>query len=286
MIYLFVIIIAIMQGVTEFLPVSSSGHIVLLKYIFHSVDKNFDLNQTFDVVIHMGTLLAVIIFYRQEITELILGLFKKKSQTKFFGELTQQSTLKIWLLFIIATIPAALSGFFLESSLDFKASQMTSAHFFFLAGCFSLTVIFLLATLFSQKKKGIKIPNIPILKGLFIGIAQAFAVLPGVSRSGSTISTALFLNVEKKDAGRFSFLLSIPLISAAFVLKLVELIKTPKGADNPNVLAFIIGFVVAFGVGYISLKMLIKIISSGKFWVFAFYMVLPISLSLIFGFLK
>lgn len=124
-----------------------------------------------------------------------------------------------------------------------------------------------------------------IKQALTVGIFQAIAILPGISRSGSTISGALFCGVDKNDAGRFSFLLSIPLILAAFLLEIKDLITGELVLASGAVLSYLVGLIVSFAVGYISLKLLLKMIQKGKMGFFAFYLVIPAIISIVLGFI-
>ena len=277
------IFIAIVQGITEFLPISSSGHIFLLKNIL-----NLEIDATFDVVIHMGTLMAVIAIYRIEIKELLTGLFKKSIDSKFFGNnFARKDVIKIWLLFIIATIPAGIVGIFLEKHLDLEPSSKQNWMFLVLACCFILTGVLLFSTYFIGKKSSSspaatkKIKEMSFFNAVIIGLFQSFAILPGISRSGTTITAALYTKLNSKDAARFSFLLSIPLITAAFLLKVFKLIQTPKAADIQFIAILSIGMIVSFIVGYISLKLLINMIQKGKFWLFSLYMIVPTIVSVV-----
>lgn len=274
------IFISIIQGITEFLPISSSGHIFLLKKIF-----NLELNATFDVVTHVGTLFAVIIIYFKEIKELSSGLLFKSIDSKYFGDnLIRSDYFRIFLLFIIATIPGGVAGLFLEKPLDIEPSSTKNWMFLILANCFLITMIFLISTYFIKNKKHDKVKRIidlSYLNALFIGIFQAIAILPGVSRSGSTITAALHSKLNKNDSARFSFILSIPLIIAAFLLKLVKLIQSNEIADIKTMKLLIIALITSFLAGYISLKFLIKIIQKGKVWIFSLYLIIPIIVSCI-----
>lgn len=278
--YLKAIIIAVIQGITEFLPISSSGHILLFKNILKfEVENNF-----YDIVLHFGTLIPVIFYYRKEIYDLIKGLFQKETNSSTFlgGEVTRREVIRIWILFIVATIPAAISGFFLDDFFEESDFFLSKNIFLFLTVSFLITAVLLLLTIFIKTKKDTDIRNISLFQAVFIGIFQSIAVIPGVSRSGSTISAAIFTGVKRTDAGTFSFLMSIPLISGAFLLKVIKFIKNYKPSDIDNIEAIIIGFFVSIIIGYISLKLLITLIKNGKFWIFSIYMFLPIIISFIF----
>lgn len=278
------ILIAIIQGLTEFLPVSSSGHIFLLKNI---MNLNFDA--TFDVFLHGGTLLAVVVFYRKEIYELISGIFKNEIQSSMFNRgIKRREIIKVYLVFLIATIPAAITGVLLEDKLDFDPSNTPKGFFLFLAFCFLFTAILLFSTKF-VKNNYKKIGEISFLDSLIIGVLQSISVLYGVSRSASTICSSLYLKVEKEDASRFSFLLSIPIIFGALLLKVFKLIKNIEITEILNIdfwSIMIIGVFVSFITGFIAIKTVVNMLKKEALWKFSIYMIIPIIISLILFFLK
>ena len=186
---------------------------------------------------------------------------------------------------IIAIIPAGVVGLFLDDLLDDKFSNIGDVKYLILGILFLIKGVLLLSTIFLNKQEhGRKLFSITIFQSILVGLFQALAVLPGISRSGSTISAGLLVGIEKKDAGRFSFLLSIPLILADFLLKIIKILRNDNYSDNINALTLIIGLVVSGIVGYFSLRILFRILSKGKFWVFAIYMVIPAAVSFIIFF--
>lgn len=277
-----VVFISIIQGIAEFLPISSSGHILLFKRLL-----GLDFDISFDLTIHFGTLLAVILVYRNDIAELIKGLFCKEIESKTFGRTLKRSEVcRIYLVFIIATIPAGIAGLLLKDIIDNHFVISNSKIFFLLAAFFIYTAIILIFSNRIKKENTVLIDKMSIKQALTIGIFQAIAVLPGVSRSGSTISGALFSGVDKNDAGRFSFLLSIPLILAAFLLEIKDLITGELVLASGAILSYSVGLVVSFAVGYISLKLLLKMIQKGKIGFFAFYLIVPAVISIILAFIR
>jgi len=238
-----VIVLAVIQGLTEFLPVSSSGHLVLAGMIL----KVPEGDMTFEIVVHLGTLMAVLAVYRKDLLELVSGLFRK-----------QRESLVLAGLLIIGSIPAALAGFFLSDSIEraFNSPVLVS--------------VMLLVTgsvLFSTRfmKSGNR--DNPTIAGSFIvGISQALALLPGISRSGFTISTGLFKGIKREKAARFSFMLSIPAIAGAAVLKLGD-----AGLAGIDTSLMITGFVISALTGYLALRVLLKFLREGKFSIFAWY---------------
>jgi len=277
------IVISIVQGITEFLPISSSGHILLLKRLF-----DFEVNDnTFDIVIHFGTTIAVIIYFRREIYELIKALFVEKINSALFEKvILRKDAVKLWICMIVANIPAVIVGIFFDEYLETVFGALGRIVFLILSGLFFYTAILLFSTNVLHNKKNKDFFSISYFDAVIIGIFQAIAVTPGISRSGSTISSATFMGVESKDAGRFSFLISIPLILGAFLFKVIKNLKIDNFTDNNNVLIMIIGFIVSFITGYGALKALFNIIKKGKFWAFGVYMIIPIAVSLLIYFMK
>lgn len=275
-----VIFISVIQGIAEFLPISSSGHILLFKRIL-----GLDFDISFDLTIHFGTLLAVILVYRNDIAELVKGLFCKEIESKTFGRTLKRSEVAhIYLVFIIATIPAGCAGLLLKDIIDSCFVIDNSKIFFLLALFFIYTALILTLSSRIKKEKTTLIDKMSIKQALIVGFFQAIAVLPGVSRSGSTISGGLFCGVDKKDAGRFSFLLSIPLILAAFLLEVKDFISGDLTLAPDKALCYIAGLIVSFAVGYISLKLLLKMIQNGKIGFFSLYLIIPAAVSIALGF--
>jgi len=228
--------LAFIQAVTEFFPISSSGHLALIEMIFKHEPDMF-----FFIVLHLASLLAVVIFTRREIVKLI-------SFDKNYS--------RMWIYLIIATIPAAIFGYFFDSKIESFFSSL-----FFLSFAFIFTGIILLLTRFHSYYSELNWKN-----AIFVGLFQILALFPGVSRSGMTISAGLFTGIKKEEAAKFSFLLSIPVISGAFLL---ELIKTPLSL--PLVYSWIVPFLICVVFSLIFLNFLYYVIRKGNFWMFSFY---------------
>ncbi len=248
------IILGAIQGITEFLPISSSGHLVLLQNYFN-MPNNIQL--LYDTTVHFATLIAVIIFFYKDLYYIILGAFQELKD-KNFGV-----NIKLIIYIIVSMIPAGIVGLLFEEKIEniFSSPNIVYINFF-------ITSTLLLLTKFFQDKAYIKMENIGVIKSFLIGIAQAIAILPGISRSGSTISTAIFLKINKEDAAKFSFIMSIPVILGAFLLQL-------KDIENFNILfspIIISGFFSALFFGLLSLKFLTFIIRKRYFHVFAYYL--------------
>ena len=227
------IILAIIQGITEWIPVSSSGHLVLAERIL-----GFKQSLVFDVALHFGTLMSVFVYFGKDITDIIQDLFKGKWKTE---------NSKLGFLIIIATIPAAIAGFFLKNSAGKIFSSLLT-----LALGFSVTGLLLIIASLDLKRKNTKLSS----KSAFvIGIAQIFSLLPGVSRSGTTISAGLLLGLKEKTAMKFSFLMSIPIIFGANLLVI---------GNNHLPSETIWATLVSFLVGLLAIHVLYKYVLSSK----------------------
>lgn len=247
-------LLGLIQGLTEFLPISSSGHLVLGKYFLGAATE---AGITFEVVVHFGTLCSIILYYRNILWELI------QSGVQFLKSPQQQKDdPQIHLLgfILISMIPAMIVGFTLEDTIEdiFMNPLVVS-------GMLILTGVILFLTKFApSNQKPVNLKN-----SFIIGLAQAFAILPGISRSGSTISTALYLGVKREDAANFSFLMVIPVIAGAMLLKMIEMVEI--GISDTQVLSLLVGFFTAFISGYYALKYLILILKKKGFHYFAYY---------------
>lgn len=225
------IFLAIIQAATEFLPISSSGHLALFSNLLG------EPNLSFFTALHLASLIAVLIFTRKEIKFLLT--FNKEAR-------------KYWTYLIIATIPAALIGFFFHDLIESFFSS-----FLILGISFIFTGFILLST------KGIKsTSNLNFKSSLLIGLFQSIALFPGVSRSGMTISAGIFSKLDKESAAKFSFLLFIPLSVGAFILEFEKI------ALN---LSLIISFLLCLFFSILFLNLLVKIIQKDKFWMFSSY---------------
>ncbi len=239
------LILGSLQGMTEFLPVSSSGHLVLgQRFLGLSLPGNF-----FEVLVHLGTLCSVLVVFRKELLKLIKSI---------------QSTESILMLsaLIMGTIPAVLIGL----SMKEKIGQLFDNQFA-VSISLILTGIWLVMTkLFVNKNTDITIKN-----GFLIGCAQAIAIIPGISRSGATIGVAMLLGVSPEKAARFSFLLAIPAIAGAGLLTAIDVNPTDIASFSNG--AIITAFFSSFLVGWAALAWLLKLISKGQFHWFGLYCV-------------
>ena len=249
-------ILGIVQGLTEFLPVSSSGHLVIFEHILKTNLQDI----SFDVFAHTGTLIAVIAFYRRDLINIARQLSGRILQSRPNREESDEIH-SSWLWYIIiGSIPAAIIGLSFEASISaaFKNVKLVGMILIFCG-------LMLISTIWARRgKKAIDAP-----KALFIGIAQALAILPGLSRSGTTITTGLFLGINPIRAADFSFLLSIPAVAGATILKLREALSSAP--FRGQIAAYVMGALASLIVGYLSIAWMLAFIRKGKFFYFGVY---------------
>lgn len=247
------LILAIIQGLTEFLPVSSSGHLAF----FGKVAGLTEPDISFDILLHIATLFAVLFYYKKELYNLTLGIFGKGNKDGF-----AEKPWRFLFFIIVATIPTGIIGLYFKDSVEQLHSNLNIVGI-----CFLITATLLGITYIIQKKhKGKSLLELPYYVPFIIGIVQGIAVMPGISRSGSTIVAALLLGVVAKEAASFSFLLSIPAILGAFFLKLPEI------SGNLLSLNYVVGAVFAFIAGVISIKLVVKFVENSTLYFFSFYL--------------
>jgi undecaprenyl-diphosphatase len=245
------VLLGVVQGLTEFLPVSSSGHLVL----FHSLLATTGDQVMFDLVLHVGTLLPVLIVYRADLIGIVRDVFA--GEVPFL----ERRGVRLLLLMIIGTIPTGIIGLLFEDLFEQLFSNVLSVGI-----ALGVTGWVLWATRFVPQRSEDEL-SMPIWKALAIGLAQGIAITPGISRSGSTIAAGLLLGLDREAAARDSFLLSIPAISGAFILKLRDV----QGGDV-SLLPLVVGFFSAAISGYLALRFLIGLVRRGDFSRFAWYL--------------
>lgn len=259
------IVLGIVQGLTEFLPVSSSGHLEIAKYFLGDSSSAIDSLQV-TVLLHLATALSTCLVFKKEISNIIRGIFKKS------GVEERSFALKI----LLSMIPAAIIGVLFDDIID----SMFSGKLVFVSAMLLITGIILLI---ANSKKDAAGP-LTYGKAFLIGIAQAIAITPGISRSGSTIATALILNVSKFDAARFSFLMVIPLIFGKICK---DLLTGDFGNINFSTESMIAGFIAAFITGFLACKWMIGIVSKVRLVYFAIYCIsIGISMIVYFNLIK
>jgi undecaprenyl-diphosphatase len=257
------LILGMVQGIAEFLPVSSSGHLVLSEHLLGLRPPGIALELT----LHLGTLLAVVLYYRQDLWQMACGVVrfltgKRTGEDRRAGDLL--------LLLVVGTIPAVIAALLFGDRVEaaFKDPRLVS-------GCLVVTGLLLLSTLLVRRGQGRPGP----IDALCIGLFQAVSLLPGISRSGSTMAAGLFRKLKPEEAARFSFLLSIPAIAGAAAFKLKDLASGLAGA---NAGVYFLGFVVSFVFGWASIAVLLRIMRRGRFGLFGVYCVAVGVIGLVF----
>lgn len=245
-------ILGLVQGVTEFLPISSSGHLLLLQKIF-GLNGNFLF---FNLFLHLATLICVAVVFRSQIVDLIKHPFSKKAKMLY-----------------LSCVPTIILAFVFRKTLNNISGV-------FLGTCFILTALALLVSQVVAKKKKSLFP-IDYKTSFLMGVIQGIAVFPGISRSGSTLSIGLLCGADRKDVAEFSFLMSVPVIIGGFLVELIDLIKLKQSlAINP--LSLIIGFTSALIFGFISLKTMVNLVKKLKLSFFSIYLFIISIITFIF----
>lgn len=254
-----IILLSIIQGLTEFLPISSSGHLILAPLVFDFEDQGLAL----DAILHLGTLLAIIIYFRDDLSKLFFSLFNSKADP---------TTRKLAVSILLASFPAGMIGLF---GMDYIEDNLRIPQFLAL-NLLVWSVVFFIADRNSAREKTPKTElfNLNLGQVMLIGFAQAIALLPGTSRSGITIAAGLFSNLSHTTAARFSFLLGTPIIMAAGMHSLVSWIAHPEEHQIYNYTQLGVGFLVSFVVGYLSIKLLLTIVARVGLMPFIIYRVL------------
>lgn len=248
------LILGIVQGLTEFLPVSSSGHLFLLSKLF-KVETSLYLT----VILHVATLLAVLFVLRSEIWEMITHPFSKKAINLY-----------------TATIPTVAIVLLFKTKLDSVFESGAYLPFFFML---TAAILFLTYVFSKNKKQPDFAREIKSSSAFFMGLAQGLACVPGISRSGSTICTGLLCGEDKKESAKFSFLMSVPIILASLVY---ELLFSTESIVSVGALSVAVAFLSAFLVGILSIKFMLKIVEKAKYYYFSIYLFALSILSLIF----
>lgn len=260
---LHLIALSVLQGLTEFLPVSSSGHLVLFSCLMNLKDEGLGI----DVALHIGSLFAVMIYFKSEIFAMFREVFKTRLKPDFKLEYNKLA----WLLFM-ACVPALFAGFYLRNA-DFAFLRNPKVIGFNIL--FYGLLLYAADTFFKGEKK---LENMGLKEALLIGFAQCLALIPGTSRSGITITMARFLNIKRVDAAKFSMLLSMPVIAAAGVLEGYRLFVSGSSTDA----AFAAGAVVcSFVASYAVISLMMKWLKHFSFLPFVIYRVI-LGLSLLF----
>ena len=259
------LVLGLLQGLTEYLPVSSSGHLTIGSYLF---GLNGEDNLAFTVVVHVATVLSTLVVLWKEIDWILKGLFKFKlnDETKYFINI------------LISMIPVGIVGVFFKEQVEevFGSGLL-------IVGCMLIVTAALLV--FSYYARPRQRENISPLHAFIIGLAQAVAVLPGLSRSGSTIATGLLLGNKKEKLAQFSFLMVIPPILGEALLDVVKGLKGEEAFGGIDALPLIVGFVAAFVSGCVACKWMINIVKKGKLVWFGVYCAIAGAATIVFSFL-
>ena len=253
------VLLGILQGLTEFLPVSSSGHLVLGQMFFGLKESLL----SFDISVHMGTLAAVLVVYLADIRRMgdALGRFAFGSGEKSWRHFMDDGERRFILFILLGSVPTALIGLGLKKMEHILfSSGVLVGSMLILTGC----ILWVSRKFYGDESQGERVNGI---RAIWIGVVQGLAVIPGISRSGSTICAGMAAGLNRHEAARFSFLLSIPAILGAQVLSLKDMIQVGGGVDG----ATLWGTLASFLTGLLALKLLLKLVDSGKFHFFAPY---------------
>ena len=257
------IILGIVQGMTEFLPISSSGHLIIVPWLFnwHFLLENPSLNKTFDVALHLGTFVAVVVYFWREIGRLLAAWVRSMARRS----LADPEAKLAWLL-IVSTIPAAIVGVALESFIEDKLGKpwIIAIMMIVFAG-----VMYLIDHVARLDRD---LESLSWFDAVLIGVAQAFALCPGVSRSGITMMTGLLMRLDRESAARYSFLMSIPVIGGAAAYKALEVAKDglPAGTTTP----FAVGILSAAVSGFAAIWFTLAYLKRHNFNIFVVYRII------------
>ena len=251
-----VIILGIIQGIAEFLPISSSAHLIIFRDIFgigQFITGEFEMS--FDIALHFGTLLAILVYFFKDFFKMIKDGFTKGVKT---------TDGKILWYIVVATIPAAIFGVLLEDKID----ELVRSNYVLICSCLALMGIIIY--LCDKRNKQIKTFKTMKLKdAIIIGFSQVCALIPGFSRSGTTIAAARCLKMKREDAAKFSFYLSAPVVAGAVAIKVLKGEMLSLITFNPTI--FIIGVLISFISGLLCIKFLLKYIKSHDYNIFMWY---------------
>ena len=252
-------ILGVVQGLTEFLPVSSSGHLLLGQYFLGLDQDRFGL--PFDVALHLGTLLAVVAYFWRDLLRMARAFLR--SLVPGGRNLSGDPDQRLAYLIIASTVPAALIGFLLEGFFENAVRSPWVVVF----NLVLVGVLFIVAEAAGSQSRSAE--KLGFLGAIGIGVAQAAALVPGVSRSGATITLGLFLGLRREEAAKFSFLMSVPIIAGAGSLQLAEAISA--GMGGRDALLFAAGFVSSAVVGYLAIRFFLRFVAHHSLRAFAYY---------------
>ena len=252
-------ILGLVQGLTEFLPISSSGHLIIVPYVLGWTDP-FITSLAFSVMLHIGTLAALLVYFRADWVRLVPAGFAAIRDRSFRGDPDRRLA---WLL-VAATIPAAIAGFLLSDVIESWFREVGPVAFTLVGGA----VILWLADRWGGRTKGVNDVTFPIAGG--IGAAQALALIPGISRSGISISAARFAGLDREAAARFSFLMATPITAGAALFEVRRLASGETGLDI-SVGPLVVGMLAAFVSGMIAIGFLLRYLRTRSLTIFVVY---------------
>jgi undecaprenyl-diphosphatase len=267
------VILGVIQGLTEFLPISSSAHLVIAPYLFNwniPAQAGF----IFDILVQLGTLLAVILFFRKDLHHIILAVIKGLIRRKPFAD--PDSRLG-WLL-VLATIPAIIAGLLFNDLVERAFGSPLAASSFLIA----TAALLVIAEWLGKRKR--KMDSLTWLDALIVGLFQVLSLLPGISRSGATISAGMVRNFDRPAAARFSFLMSVPVMIGAGGVAVVDLVRSPTFSGQ--ILPLVVGFTASAIVGYFSIRWLLAYLSKRPLYLFAAYCFLASLVVVVISFVR
>ena len=256
--FLQAILLGVVQGLTEFLPVSSSGHLLLGQYFLGLDQDRFGL--PFDVALHLGTLVAVVTYFWRDLLRMAGAFVRSLSPG---GRDLADPDQRLAYLILASTIPAALIGFFLEGFFE----EAVRSPWVVVFNLVLVGVLFIVGEAVGSRTR--RADKLRFVEAVGIGLAQAAALVPGVSRSGATITLGLFLGLRREEAARFSFLMSVPIIVGAGSLQLAEV--AAEGMERSQVAMFVAGFVSSAVVGYLAIRFFLRFVVHHSLRAFAYY---------------
>jgi undecaprenyl-diphosphatase len=251
------IFLGTVQGLTEFLPVSSSGHLLLGQYFLGLDQARFGLS--FDVAMHLGTLVAVVVFFWRDLVRMAFAFLN----SLLTWSLPADPDGRLAYLVLASTVPAALIGYFLEDLFE----TVVRSPWVVVFNLVLVGVLFIIGEAVGRRARTAS--KLTFREALGIGLAQAVALVPGVSRSGATITLGLFLGLRREEAARFSFLMSVPIIAGAGALQMSEVVSEGMGVHDA--LLFVVGFVSSAVVGYLAIRFFLRFVVDHSLRAFAYY---------------
>lgn len=256
--YFEIIILSFIQGFTEFLPISSSGHLIIAPKLFGWQDQGLEI----DVAVHMGTLLSVLLYFREDLTHIITEILKYIFSGFKRDKFTQAA--KLGFILVFATLPAIFFGFLLK-----KMGVDMVRHVWVVA---TTSIVFgIILYIADQQKQRLEIENMNFKNGILVGFAQALALIPGTSRSGACITMGRLLGYTRPAATRFAFILSIPAILGAGILTTIDALKEGQDLFNSS---FLVAIVASFIFGLLAIHFMIRFVSRHGLGVFTIYRVI------------